>query len=259
MREWSGDASFSVHRLYEQHRRNGLPPHNVGACKSGNKKDTPVSHLQKRTVAGYCVEPMKMNFDMLNRSLHTLGYTQNITLTKAAASMSGGLAWMPFGWTGQGNQQIQLNTNIYNHQGGEEVRVISLDEYIRDDPFLQTHTIDWLSIDTEGHDARVLFGGVNAFRHRKITALEFEYHEIGPWKQTNLSQAIVFLSLHGLDCYWELNDGRVIPLTQCWHERYDAEKRWSNLMCGLRGSVLSRMLEELANELFGNWKETSPS
>jgi len=239
--------------------KNGLAPHNVGACQSGNKRDTPVFHLRKRQVVAYCVEPLKANFDLLTASLTTLGYTKNITLTKAAASLNAGMAWMPFGTIGQGNQQVQLMNDNKNYQQGEEVPVITLDGYIRDNPFLQNHTIDWLSIDTEGHDARVLFSGLNAFRHHRITALEFEYHEVGPWQKTNLSQVIVYLSLHGLDCYWQLNDGKVIPVTQCWHERYDAEKWWANLVCAMRGSVLAGVLENLANELYGNWRGLAPS
>eukprot|EP00669_Euglena_mutabilis_P010379 TRINITY_DN512_c0_g1_i2.p2 TRINITY_DN512_c0_g1~~TRINITY_DN512_c0_g1_i2.p2 ORF type:complete len:169 (+),score=6.96 TRINITY_DN512_c0_g1_i2:554-1060(+) len=98
------------------------------------------------------------------------------------------------------------------------------------DRFVKQHDIEWvdfLSIDTEGHDSRVLRGANRILE--KVRYLEFEYHSIGVWKSTSLREVIAFLEHRGHTCYW-IGRGKAWLITGCWHPSY-ATKRWSNIGC----------------------------
>lgn len=62
----------------------------------------------------------------------------------------------------EGSRQTPLRT--------ERVEVITLDEYARD-----VDIVDYLKIDTEGHELAVLTGAAGLLSNRRITVVQFEY------------------------------------------------------------------------------------
>jgi phage tail tube protein FII len=91
--------------------------------------------------------------------------------------------------------------------------------------------IDFLSIDTEGHDGRVILGMVKTLALNKIRVLEFEYHHTGPWQNMDISMIIDLLDNFEMDCFWQGNKGQLWRLTGCISKTKPFEKKWSNIVC----------------------------
>jgi hypothetical protein len=108
--------------------------------------------------------------------------------------------------------------------------------------------IDWLSIDTEGNDARVIIGATNLFLNEKIRAFEFEYHEVGHWQNASLEDLIDQIDHFGFDCYWEFNSGMLTRITGCWDHSYN-ERGHSNIACAHRKSLLAPIMSKLHREM----------
>lgn len=75
------------------------------------------------------------------------------------------------------------------------VQVVSLDEI-----FLETSfNVDFLKIDTEGYDLKVLKGAESLLRKRRIRFVQFEYNSYWLGAGSSLKEAISFLQNVGLD------------------------------------------------------------
>ena len=91
--------------------------------------------------------------------------------------------------------------------------------------------IDFLSIDTEGHDGRVIIGMTKTLVQQKIKVFEFEYHSVGPWATMDLSLIVDLVDICGYDCWWQGNKGELWRLTGCWLDLYHDKRGWSNIVC----------------------------
>ncbi len=109
-----------------------------------------------------------------------------------------------------------------------EVNDITLDLLVERENILK---IDYLTIDTEGNDMRALIGCIKTLALGIIRYLEFEYHSVGRWAQSDLQDMIDLLDQLNFDCYWALNSGKLARLTGCWHDLYYRERTWSNVAC----------------------------
>lgn len=79
-----------------------------------------------------------------------------------------------------------------------EVEVVTIDGLMHR---LGWKGVDFLKIDTEGYDAKVLFGAANVLQARRIDIVQFEYNR--PWRQAGgtLGGVIEFLNAAGYDVY----------------------------------------------------------
>lgn len=246
LRDWTRNGSFSIPKLLHAHRKHGLRGRDFGACGSGQTPDSMISNSSFgiRETTGWCIEPMVANIDLLNKSFGLLGYRSDprVHMVHAAISSNTGKALFPRGKSGTEHFGI-----AQSDQGGGDalmdvVDVMTLDEVIP----MDVTTIDFLSIDTEGNDMRVIFGSTQLLATHNVRYLEFEYHSAGHWAQSDLSDLTDLLDQFGFDCYIPGNGGELWRLTGCWHDSY-YRRTWSNVACVSRTEVeLHSMMEETA-------------
>lgn len=73
--------------------------------------------------------------------------------------------------------------------------------------------IDFLLIDTEGNDPRVLQGAKELLRHRLVRVVEFEYHEFCPWPLYSLQKVVHELYQVGSYVCYIAGQGRLWRMT----------------------------------------------
>ena len=221
MQEWSGDSRFSVSsyratmaRTYAQVSPRSCPPRPAAGFR-----------VAKRSIRGFCVEPMPKNFEMIERTMKALGLS--VGLVQAAISSVPGSDAFPDGDFGVESMGLGYKADSY-----APVRVTTIDEIVHAE---RIASIQFLSIDTEGNDFRAILGGLRTLAAGVVHYLEFEYHQVGRWVVSDLQDLVDLLDQLGFDCYWALNTGGLSRLTGCWHDSYYADRYWSNVACIDRG------------------------
>ena len=113
----------------------------------------------------------------------------------------------------------------------EDVTVETLDGVVQG-------TVDYLSLDVEGHDPVVLDGGPGTVATAKL--VEFEYHFRGAWAIDSLRERAAQFDALGFDCYLQGAHGSLWRLTGgCFSHAYEI-KRWANVACVRRAEVAWR-------------------
>ena len=81
-------------------------------------------------------------------------------------------------------------------------------------------SVDFLKIDAEGYDFRVLEGARRLFENRKVSYGQFEYN--APWRLcgTTLTYAIRWLHNLGYECFLIKADGLHTPNVEAYREYY---------------------------------------
>jgi len=142
-----------------------------------NKKQKKI-YLPKRNGEMHCIEPMPNNFRAVDNASNSLGLMkEGFVVTNAAVSARNGVVKFPDGKAGleaygisNCDQTTDKNSFCVN------VPMYSLDSYVQ--KFVKSRgPITFLSIDTEGWDFDVLFGGSSTID--RTFYLEFEYHQAG--------------------------------------------------------------------------------
>jgi FkbM family methyltransferase len=207
-----------------------------GVCKQCLNPDKQLFTRQPpaHPVLVYCVEPLPANFLRLNATSFRFKLHERGMQTVFAAATSEEDA-KSRGWKADfPRQTISMLSGVEtfgigNREHCPRCPTVSVPLIVLD-RFVKQHDIEWvdfLSIDTEGHDSRVLRGANRILE--KVRYLEFEYHSIGVWKSTSLREVIAFLEHKGHTCYW-IGRSKAWLITGCWHPSY-ATKRWSNIGC----------------------------
>ena len=242
MRDWSGNST------YDPMEYNVMAASVFNDTRSCALRADTVHKFTHRTrpTRGYCIEPMPRTFIFLEACMRELHYLGPLTLVEAAMSSVSGTALFPDAAAGREDFGLDFNSET-NHYETVEVEVKTLDSLVRTE---MIETIDWLSIDAEGHDVRVLLGGLNTLAAHKIRYFEFEYHHHGKWATSDLEDVIDMLDQFGYDCYWALNSGGLSRLTGCWHATYADEATWSNIACISRRQYQTHAwMEEIAHRI----------
>ncbi len=215
-----------------------------GACGAGAKPDEAISESDLSNVRGFCIEPMESNFRFLSSSFSSLKYSApSVTLTNAAFGSLPG--WVRFTNAKPGVESIGMDAA----DGGPDepipaggIPVMTLDHYVERN---KIDMIDWLSIDTEGNDARVIIGGSRLFAAQKVRLFEFEAHAVNHWTKSDLEDLIDLLDNFGYTCYWETNSGKLVQLSGCWAPPY-YQHYWKNVACALRTEPIFETMDKLA-------------
>lgn len=234
-----------------------------GACKAGlDKGKEGIVTGPSRSITAYCVEPLVANIQALNRAFDTLRYTPSIRVVRAAVTSTVGTTKFAQARAGFERSGLAPNADVLATIGGGgsgDVNVTTLDDMLLlslealDKEGGEGGVIDVLSIDTEGNDARVIFGAVGILGQRRVRYLEFEYHENAKWATSNLEDVADLLDQFGFDCYFPGNKGQLWRLTGCWDESYD-KRAWSNVACVHRGEVkLAGFMEAHAASHNASW------
>lgn len=218
MRAWSRNVSYQTDFMQPYY----VQFYGQRSCILDTSAD--IENFTVRPVRGFCVEAMTSTFEIVNRIYRDLKWNHAVEVIHAAVSSTPGITNFPqhspgFEAFGIGSESVTSDL----------VQVITVDSLA--DKYELT-SIDVLSIDTEGNDMRVIFGAVHILP--KVKLLEFEYHNVNRWGQSDLQDLIDLLDQFEFDCFWTGNNGQLWRLTGCWHESYYSKRFWSNVACSNR-------------------------
>jgi FkbM family methyltransferase len=184
--------------------------------------DIDPSVFNPRPAQAFCVEAMSSTSEAVRHIFEEQHWDTTIHVIRAAVSSARGKAWFPRSYVG--NEAMGLNQE--GGDGYDLVPVITVDELVMKH---RLSRVDMLSIDTEGNDAKVLLGALHTLQ--LVRFLEFEYHHVGHWGQSDLQLIAELLDQYGFDCYWQGNQGQLWRLTGCWDDSYYSKRDWSNIAC----------------------------
>lgn len=109
------------------------------------------------------------------------------------------------------------------------------------------HMVDYLLIDTEGHESVVLQGALQTLRMKKVKMIVFEYHRVGMWAYTRVGTVVDLLDAEGYDCYW-MGVNRLWPITGCYNAKMEFHN-WANVACFLRGHAYHNVAQKYVIDL----------
>jgi FkbM family methyltransferase len=137
-------------------------------------------HFPQRKGEMHCIEPMPNNVQILNEATAKLGLEgEGFVVSSAAISSKNGIVKFPSGKAGTEVFSIESCNDIPTPSHCIDVNMYSLDNYVHQ--FVKSKgPINMLSVDTEGWDFDVLFGGSTTLD--RTYYLEFEYHRRGAYQ-----------------------------------------------------------------------------
>ena len=137
-------------------------------------------HFPQRKGEMHCIEPMPNNVQSLNEATAELGLEgDGFVVSSAAISSKNGIVKFPQGQAGTEVFSIESCDAVPTPSHCVEVDMYSLDSYVQ--KFVKSKgPINMLSVDTEGWDFDVLFGGSTTLD--RTYYLEFEYHRRGVFR-----------------------------------------------------------------------------
>jgi FkbM family methyltransferase len=220
MEAWSGNTSYDTHKYVSTLKSESRSLKRKGGC--GAAKREMLMNQTLRSTKGYCIEPMPINFNILQKAMNIMKFDPSVyNIRPFAFDAFPGNSMFP-------NSAVVGQEDLGLGEYGEVKDMVSI-EVKNVDTFMISEGIgivDFLSIDTEGHDGRVILGMVKTLALDKIRVLEFEYHSSGPWKTMDLSMIIDLLDNFGMDCFWQGNKGNLWRLTGCIKDSGTFERRW---------------------------------
>jgi len=188
----------------------------------------------------YCVEASLETYEPVYNAVKEMGLDKlGLTVHYYAVSSSSWPKTVKFPKISPGQENIGIgmtenpNKLLEKYTDFHDVPVITLDEFVFEQKMEQ---IDVLKIDTEGNDALVLIGAAKTLLKLKPKYIQFENHGVGNWKTANLKDSIDLLDSLSYDCFWATISGKLIQMTNCFHESYSSFKIWSNVACYHRGA-----------------------
>jgi FkbM family methyltransferase len=170
MGAWSGNTSYDPDRYVSKMKSKHA--FLTFVCSSATKirfDQTP------REVTGYCIEPLPINFELLTDMANVMHFDSNyVKILPLAISAFPDIALFPNA-TKAGVESL----GFANRARGIRVNVTNIDSFVHVE---NLRTIDFLSIDTEGYDGKVILGMVKTLARAIIRVFEFEFHKMSPWK-----------------------------------------------------------------------------
>jgi FkbM family methyltransferase len=127
-------------------------------------------------------EPVSSTFQVLSR---TVGKSRQVTPYQLAAGERDGVSPITlFGDSGKSSLGGVMGDTLHRDATSvEEVRVVSLDSFLDTERIAR---VDFLKIDTEGHDLAVLKGASRRLREQQIDLVLAEYHHLlNPGSESN--------------------------------------------------------------------------
>ena len=95
----------------------------------------------------------------------------------------------------------------------------------------------FLTIDAEGNDPLVLRGANATLASGRVRYLEFEHQRYRAWSKMRLEETIRDLDALGYECFWALDKGKLVRITNCWHPTWTHKHSWSNVVCARRADA----------------------
>jgi len=196
----------------------------------------------------YCIEASYETFERVHAAAEEMKLADiGLTVHYNAVSSSSWPNTVKFPKITAGQENIGIgmteNPNLKTERYSEfhQTPVITVDEFVRKESITR---LDVLKIDTEGNDAAVLIGASMTLLSLKPSYVQFENHGVGKWKTFDLKDSIDMLDAMEYECFWSTNSGKLIQVTNCWHESYGKFKIWSNIACYHRSDrTLKRIMD----------------
>ena len=250
-RMFSWNASFSKKSVFQQHKFQ-----DTGACDTAKQPDAQIPpEKTARQIDALCVEPMPSNAKILSDAFTVLKYYPQVTFLQAAVGHVHGKVPFPNGLSG--TESWGIYSKVDSVSSFTEVKITFLDNIllhklraeditVAEGGQSRRGTVDFLSIDTEGNDMRVLIGAIGLLTEQRVRYLEFEYHQVGKWSTSDLEDIVDLLDHLGFDCFFS-GVHKLWRLTGCFDQTYRTNRRWSNVACVLRTEVeLKQKMDEIA-------------
>lgn len=198
----------------------------------------------------YCIEASYETFERVHAAAEKMKLADvGLTVHYNAVSSSSWPSTVKFPKITAGQENIGIgmtaNPNLKTQTYSEfhQTPVITVDEFVRKENMLEG--LDVVKIDTEGNDAAVLIGASKTLMSLKPSYVQFENHGVGKWKTFDLKDSIDMLDAMEYECFWSTNSGKLIQVTNCWHESYSKFKIWSNIACYHRSDrTLKRIMDK---------------
>ena len=196
----------------------------------------------------YCIEASYETFERVHAAAEEMKLADiGLTVHYNAVSSSSWPNTVKFPKITAGQENIGIgmteNPNLKTERYSEfhQTPAITVDEFVRKESITR---LDVLKIDTEGNDAAVLIGASMTLLSLKPSYVQFENHGVGKWKTFDLKDSIDMLDAMEYECFWSTNSGKLIQVTNCWHESYSEFKIWSNIACYHRSDrTLKRIMD----------------
>lgn len=250
-RMFSWNASFSKKSVFQNHKLG-----DTGACNAGAHSDARIPPEKKaRQIDALCVEPMPSNAKLLKDAFTTLKYYPQVTFLQAAVGHVHGT--VPFHNGKPGTESWGIDSKVDCVSCFTDVNITFLDNILlhklraeditgAEGDQSQRGTVDFLSIDTEGNDMRVLIGAIGLLMEQRVRYLEFEYHKVGKWSTSDLEDIVDLMDHFGFDCFFS-GVHKLWRLTGCFDQSYRTHRWWSNVACALRTEKqLLHKMDEIA-------------
>jgi len=247
MRMFSFNSEISTVKWYNK-LKDELGEKARGACQKAYVRDSAIpKEMTPRPVRAYCIEPAKSTFEVISRISKDLEYSQfGLSIIHGACAERETVLSFPV--VDPGKENMRLVAGQSDQTKYDLVNVTTIDHLTERE---NLSVIDFLSVDTEGHDFPVLLGAVLTLATKTVRVIEFEYHVVGRWKAARIEELLDYLDNLGFDCYWENNQGALLRMTGCYSEQMTVPefKSWSNAICvNRREESLAQFMESLASQ-----------
>ncbi len=173
----------------------------------------------------YCVEPQPNTARVTQQLADEFMYTTlGLIMINAAFVGSPGYDTVLFPNDSFGSEVGQVGAGV-------PVDALTLDVWA-DDNYIDI--LDFLILDTEGFDPKILLGGPKILSAGRVRLIEFELHGIGEWAHIWLQDILDYLESVGMICFLSGHE-HIWEITYCWNEKLFAEfKFWNNIVCAPR-------------------------
>mmetsp|Transcript_15545 Transcript_15545/g.27322 ORF Transcript_15545/g.27322 Transcript_15545/m.27322 type:complete len:387 (-) Transcript_15545:342-1502(-) len=248
MRMFSHNSEISTVKWYNKLVAEIGESEAIGTCRRKYETDSEIPQgMEPRPVRAYCMEPGKSTYETINRICKDLGYSK-FGLSVIYGACAERKTVLSFPVVQPGIEWFGLARERTDHAGYNLVNVTTIDNLVQEE---KLSVIDYLSVDTEGHDFPVLLGAVMTLATKTVRIVEFEYHRVARWKTARLEELLDYMDNLGFDCYWESNQGILLRITGCYTEQMTVPEfaDCSNVICvNRREKPLARFMESLASE-----------
>lgn len=157
--------------------------------------------ILKNNLEFHCFEPSKITFNkleerVLSKDTKNRFYLNNYGLSNFEEEME----LFIYNETG-GTNSIYFNENFSNNKNQvkkEKIKLRKLDDYISEN---KISVIDFLKIDVEGHEYKVINGCVESLRKKIIKCIQFEYNNYWLKSGTKLLEMLKLLESYHYEFY----------------------------------------------------------
>jgi FkbM family methyltransferase len=205
-----------------------------GICRSTCSRPPPMQTFNT-TATIYALELLESNAHVLDRMFKTLSLPGSVH--QFAVLNYSGVAYAPSGKTGE----EKFGARAIRRAHLKAVPAITVDDFAKQH---QLHHVSILDINAEGSDALVLEGAKEMLQSRSVDIVKFEYHRVGTWALSswdhrNLHDVVVTLYGQGYECFFDGNNGQMVPISDVFWCQVLEIRMWSNIVCAHNVSIRS--------------------